>query len=124
HNDGLFISARGKDIIVIGGGDTGTDCVATALRHDCNSITQFQYRDMPPTERKASQPWPLFPQLFQQDYGQEEAKARFGLDPRRYGVLAKRFVGDDNGHVKELHTVEVEWRNECGDGVLRPVEIK
>ncbi len=103
------ISARWKDVIVIGGGDTGTDCVGTALRHGCRTLTQFEILDRPPAERQPDNPWPEWPKVFKVDYGQEEARAVYGQDPRYYDILTKRFVGDENGHVKEIHTVQVEW---------------
>lgn len=109
HKDGEFISAEGKDVIVIGGGDTGTDCVATSMRHKCKSLVQFEIMPRPPMERVSDNPWPQWPKVYKLDYGQKEAKAAFGHDPRTYCVMTKRFVGDDNGHLKELHTVEVEW---------------
>jgi glutamate synthase (NADPH/NADH) small chain len=109
NEDGQFISAAGKDVIVIGGGDTGTDCVGTALRHRCRSLAQFEILPRPPGERSADNPWPQWPKVYKMDYGQEEAAARFGADPRVYSITTKRFVGDAQGHLKELHTVEVKW---------------
>ncbi|GBD39675.1 Glutamate synthase [NADPH] small chain [bacterium HR37] len=107
--DGKYISAKGKDVIVIGGGDTGTDCVATAMRQGCRSLVQFEILPKPPLSRAPDNPWPQWPRVYRIDYGQEEAMAVFGRDPRRYRVMTKRFVGDEKGHVKELHTVCVEW---------------
>lgn len=103
------ISARGKDVIVIGGGDTGTDCVGTALRHGCRSLTQFEILERPPLERQPDNPWPEWPRVFKVDYGQEEAIAMFGNDPRIYSIQTKRFIGDESGHVQALETVNVEW---------------
>jgi len=105
----LTISARGKDVIVIGGGDTGTDCVGTALRHGCRSLTQFEILERPPLERQPDNPWPEWPRVFKVDYGQEEAIAMFGNDPRIYSIQTKRFIGDESGHVQALETVNVEW---------------
>lgn len=103
------VNAAGKDVIVIGGGDTGTDCVATALRHRCKSITQFGTHAKAPLERDPiNNPWPQFPNVYTLDYAQEEAKALFGEDPRAFSVLTKKFVGDENGNVKELHTVNIK----------------
>jgi glutamate synthase (NADPH/NADH) small chain len=121
HRDGAFISAQGKDVIVIGGGDTGTDCVGTAMRHGCKCLVQFEILPMPPEIRAADNPWPQWPKIYRLDYGQEEAKAIFGSDPRRYCITTKRFVGDASGHVKELHIMEVEWVKEGGRVV--PKEI-
>ncbi|EXX87762.1 glutamate synthase [Paenibacillus darwinianus] len=107
--DGNYVNAEGKDVIVIGGGDTGTDCVATALRHGCKSITQFGTHAKAPLERDPiNNPWPQFPNVYTLDYAQEEAKALFGDDPRAFSVLTKKFVGDGNGNVKELHTINIE----------------
>jgi glutamate synthase (NADPH/NADH) small chain len=107
--DGNYISAEGKDVIVIGGGDTGTDCVATSLRHGCRSVTQFEIVPQPAPVRTAENPWPQWPKVFKTDYGQEEAEKVFGHEPRNYCVSTKKIVGDENGHVKEVHTVEVAW---------------
>jgi glutamate synthase (NADPH/NADH) small chain len=105
-----LISAKDKDVIVIGGGDTGTDCVGTSLRHGCRSIAQFEIVPRPPNERTGDNPWPQWPRIYKMDYGQTEAAARFGADPRRYQISTKRFVGDENGRLKELHTVRVEMK--------------
>jgi glutamate synthase (NADPH/NADH) small chain len=115
--DGQYINAKGKNVIVIGGGDTGTDCVGTALRHGCKSLVQFEILPRPPTMRAADNPWPQWPRVYKLDYGQEEAAALFGADPRTYVTVTKRLVGDGGGNVKELHTVEVEWVKN-GDGRL------
>lgn len=110
--DGEYISAKDKDVIVIGGGDTGTDCVGTSLRHGCRSLTQFEIMDRPPDERAADNPWPQWPKVYKLDYGQEEAKARFGEDPRTYGIMTQKFVGDAEGNLRELHTVNIEWKKD------------
>lgn len=106
---GPAISAAGKDVIVLGGGDTGTDCVGTSMRHGCRSLNQFEILPQPPLTRAADNPWPEWPKVYKLDYGQAEAKERFGEDPRTYLISTKRFVGDENGHIKELHTVDIEW---------------
>ncbi len=120
--DGNYISAKGKDVIVIGGGDTGTDCVATSIRHGCNSITQLEILPMPATERTPDNPWPQWPKVYKLDYGQEEAAALYGKDPREYCVTTKKFVGDDNGNLKEVHTINIEWKKD-DNGRFAPVEI-
>jgi glutamate synthase (NADPH) small chain len=119
HKDGRFISARGKDVIVIGGGDTGTDCVATALRHGCKSLIQFEILPMPPEVRAVDNPWPHWPKVYRLDYGQEEAAALFGRDPREYCITTKKFVGDGYGQVRKVDTVRVEWVKENGRPVPR-----
>ncbi|MBY9080102.1 glutamate synthase subunit beta [Paenibacillus sp. HN-1] len=120
--DGEYLSAAGKDVVVIGGGDTGTDCVATSLRHGCKSVIQLEIMPQAPLNRQPSNPWPEFPKVLKVDYGQVEAKAVYHEDPRRYLVSTKGFVGDGNGHVKELRTVQIEWaRNE--DGRMIPREV-
>ena len=107
--DAAPISAKGKDVIVIGGGDTGTDCVATSLRHNCNSLVQFEIMPQPPLERGENNPWPQWPVVYKLDYGQEEAAAKYGEDPREYCIMTKRFVKDDDGNLAAVDTVEIEW---------------
>ena len=115
------INAKGLDVIVIGGGDTGTDCVGSAMRQGCRTLTQFEIMSKPPLERADDNPWPEWPRVYKMDYGQEEAAAKFGKDPRAYLTTVKKFVGDDRDRVKELVTVDVRWqRNERGQ--LVPVE--
>lgn len=121
HKDGAYISARGKDVIVIGGGDTGTDCVGTSIRHGCKSLIQFEILPKPPLERAPDNPWPQWPKVYKLDYGQEEAAAIFGDDPRQYLIQTKKFVGDDKGHVKELHTVRIEWVKDNGRFLPREI---
>jgi len=122
HADGEYISAEGKDVVVIGGGDTGTDCVGTSIRHKCHSVTQFEIMPKSPDTRPANNPWPEWPKVHKIDYGQQEAAAVQGEDPRQYLISTKKFVGDENGHVKELHTVLIEWqKNDKGQFV--PVEV-
>ena len=107
--DGAYTSAKDKNVIVIGGGDTGADCIGTSLRHGCKSVVNFELLDKPPAERAANNPWPEWPRIYRLDYSHEENKAKHGDDPRAYHVLAKEFIGDDNGHVKAVKTVEVDW---------------
>ncbi|ARI75766.1 glutamate synthase subunit beta [Halobacillus mangrovi] len=108
HEDGNYISAKDKDVIVIGGGDTGTDCMATSMRHNCKSLTQFDIYDKKGSVRDNEvNPWPQYPVIHRVEYGQKEAEAAFGDDPRAYAVMTKKFVGDENGRIKEVHTVNV-----------------
>jgi glutamate synthase (NADPH/NADH) small chain len=110
------LSARNKDVVVIGGGDTGTDCVATALRQGCRSVVQFEILERPPDTRRPDNPWPEWPRVYRLDYGHEEAVVRFGNDPRQYTTTAKRFEGDATGHVQAVHTVRVVWRRQPDNG--------
>jgi glutamate synthase (NADPH/NADH) small chain len=122
QTNGSFISAEGKDVMVIGGGDTGTDCVGTAMRHGCKSLVQVEILPQPPMDRAQDNPWPEWPKIYRLDYGQEEAAAKFGEDPRVYLTTAKKFTGDDQGRVKEVLTVQIRWeRNEKGQFVPKEV---
>jgi glutamate synthase (NADPH/NADH) small chain len=122
HKNGNFIDAMGKDVVVIGGGDTGTDCVGTSLRHGCKSLVQVEIQSQPPLERARNNPWPEWPKTLKVDYGQEEAAAKFGADPRVYVTTATKFEGDAHGQVKAIHTVQVEWaKNEQGHFMPKPV---
>jgi len=122
HKNGNYIPALGKDVVVIGGGDTGTDCVGTSMRHNCKSLVQLEILPKPPMERAKDNPWPEWPKVYKLDYGQEEAAARFGGDPRVYLTTAKRFESDDAGHVKAVHTVQIEWqKNDKGQFVPKEV---
>jgi glutamate synthase (NADPH/NADH) small chain len=94
---------------VIGGGDTGTDCVGTSMRHKCRSLVQFEILPKPPDQRAADNPWPQWPKVYMMDYGQQEAAKRFGNDPRRYSIMTQKFETDASGNLKALHTVEVDW---------------
>jgi glutamate synthase (NADPH/NADH) small chain len=120
--NGNYISAAGKDVIVIGGGDTGTDCVGTAMRHGCRSLTQVEILPKPPMERAKDNPWPEWPKVYKMDYGQEEAAAKFGADPRIYLTTATKFEGDEHGQVKAIHLVNIEWgKNDKGQFVPKNV---
>jgi glutamate synthase (NADPH/NADH) small chain len=116
------LSATGKDVVIIGGGDTGTDCVGTSLRHGCNSLVQLEILPQPPQTRAADNPWPEWPKVYKMDYGQEEAAAQFGADPRSYLRTATQFEGDENGQVKAVHTVEVQWeKNDKGQFIPKQI---
>jgi glutamate synthase (NADPH/NADH) small chain len=122
HKNGNFISADGKHVVVIGGGDTGTDCVGTAMRHGCSSLVQIEILPQPPLDRAKDNPWPEWPKVYRLDYGQEEAAAKFGADPRVYLTTAKKFIGDDHGRVKEVLTVQIQWeRNDKGQFIPKEV---
>jgi glutamate synthase (NADPH/NADH) small chain len=123
HRDGRYISAKDKNVVVIGGGDTGTDCVGTAIRHGARSVVQLEIMPRPPDERAADNPWPQWPKVYKLDYGQEEAKALWGADPRRYAVQTRRFFGDGEGYVKELQIVGIDWLKAPDGRPMGPREI-
>ena len=117
-----FIDAKGKDVVIIGGGDTGTDCVGTSLRHGCNSVVQVEIMPKAPLTRAKDNPWPEWPKTYKMDYGQEEAAAKYGSDPRVYLTTATKFEADDKGNIKAVHTVQVQWgKNDKGQFVPQPV---
>ncbi|WP_298785863.1 glutamate synthase subunit beta [uncultured Marinococcus sp.] len=119
--DGRYISAKDKHVIVIGGGDTGVDCITTSLRHNCASLTQFDINKEKDNDRPEDNPWPLYPLVYKQEDGHKEAAALQGEDPRAYKVMTKKFVGNEKGQVKEIHTVEVETVFEDGKKVRHEV---
>jgi glutamate synthase (NADPH/NADH) small chain len=121
--DGNYINAQGKNVIIIGGGDTGTDCVATSIRHGCESVYQFEIMPEPPEKRiEADNPWPEWPKKLKVDYGHEEAISLFGKDPRNYLISTQKIVGNENGEVKEVHTVEITWQKDAS-GRFLPQEV-
>jgi glutamate synthase (NADH) len=107
--DGEYISAKDKHVIVIGGGDTGNDCIGTSVRHGAKSVTNFELLPQPPPERARDNPWPQWPRIYRIDYGHSEVKTHMGKDPREFCVMSKEFVSDGSGHVKGINTVRVEW---------------
>ena len=116
------IQARGKDVVVVGGGDTGTDCVATAMRQGCKSLTQLEIMARPPMDRAADNPWPEWPKVYKLDYGQEEAAAKFAADPRLYVTTVKRLNADGEGRVRSLSTVQVAWQKDAS-GRFVPADV-
>jgi glutamate synthase (NADPH/NADH) small chain len=102
------LSAKGKNVIVIGGGDTGTDCIGTSLRQGAKSIINFELMSRPPEDRSDNNPWPEWPVIFRVDYGHEESSQVFGEDPRHYQLLTKAFIKDTDGNVKGIKTVNVD----------------
>ncbi|HEX7037640.1 MAG TPA: glutamate synthase subunit beta [Pseudomonadales bacterium] len=105
--DGAYISAKDKHVIVIGGGDTGTDCIGTSLRHGCRSLVNFELFPKPPAQRAPDNPWPTWPRIFRTDYGHEEGAVKFGRDPRTYSISSTAFVDDGHGRVRAVRTVDV-----------------
>jgi len=114
------LNARGREVVVIGGGDTGTDCVGTSLRQRCRNVIQLEILPQPPAARARNNPWPEWPRILRTDYGQEEAAAVQGGDPRHYLVTARRFVKDAAGRLAALEIVDVEWRSDS-QGRMEPV---
>src|SRR5437868_1688841 len=122
HRNGNFISADAKDVMVIGGGDTGTDCVGTSMRQGCRSLVQVEILPKPPMDRAKDNPWPEWPKVYRLDYGQEEAAAKYGADPRVYLTTAKKFISDSHGQLKEVLLVQIQWeRNEKGQFIPQEV---
>ena len=123
-SDGKFISAKDKNVVIIGGGDTGNDCVGTAVRHGCKSVTQLEMMPKLPDERVVSNPWPQWPRVCKTDYGQEEAIAVFGHDPRIYTTTVKEFIKDDKGTRIAVKTVKLEFVTDEKSGRKVPKEIE
>ena len=120
--DGNYISAKDKDVIVIGGGDTGTDCIGTSIRHGCKSVVNFELFPKPPANRDEENPWPEWPRIFRVDYGHEEAAAKFGEDPRVYQLMSKEFLDDGKGNLAGVKTVEVDVDFSSGRPEFKEIE--
>ena len=118
---GSYIDAAGKDVIIVGGGDTGNDCVGTAIRHGCRSVTQLEMMPKAPDTRADNNPWPQWPKVCKTDYGQEEAIAVFGADPRRYQITVKECKADKDGNLTSVVTVRLEAKTENGRTVMAEV---
>ncbi|AET39733.1 glutamate synthase (NADH) Ecym_4713 [Eremothecium cymbalariae DBVPG len=112
----------GKKVIVIGGGDTGNDCLGTSVRHGAASVLNFELLPQPPKERGKDNPWPQWPRIMRIDYGHAEVKEHYGRDPREFCILSKEFVGNEAGEVKAIKTVRVEWKK-SQSGVWQMVEV-
>ena len=122
-SDGYYISAKYKNVIVIGGGDTGNDCVGTAIRHGCKSVVQLEMMPKLPDSRAENNPWPEWPRVCKTDYGQEEAIAVFGHDPRIYQTTVKRFLKNDKNHVCAVETIKLQSVQDPKTGRRRMEEI-
>lgn len=121
--DGGYISAKDKHVVVIGGGDTGNDCIGTSVRHGAKSVVNFELLPQPPETRARDNPWPQWPRIYRVDYGHSEVRQHTGKDPREYCIKSSKFVSDGNGNVKGIETVRVEWtKDDAGKWVLKDVE--
>jgi len=114
--DGRFIDVKDKHVVVIGGGDTGADCIGTALRQQCKSLLNITRREQPPNERDDRHPWPYDPGTYYLDYSHAEGAARFGRDPREYGILPLAFLGNDQGHVRAVQVEKLAWTTDPHTG--------
>ena len=121
--DGKNISAAGLDVIVVGGGDTGNDCIGTCVRHGCKSVTALEMMPEPPEQRLPSNPWPQWPRVKKTDYGHEEAIALFGHDPRRYQTTVKEFHADENGRLCAVTIVGLEPKRDEASGRMQMVPV-
>ena len=123
-SDGKYISAKDKNVVIIGGGDTGNDCVGTSVRHGCKSVVQIEMMPKLPDERAENNPWPEWPRVCKTDYGQEEAAAVFGSDPRIYETTVKEFIKDENGSLCAVKTVKLKFETDPESGRRAPREIE
>lgn len=121
--DKKYVYTKGKNVVIIGGGDTGNDCVGTSIRHGCKSVTQIEMMPKAPDTRSASNPWPEWPKICKTDYGQEEAIAVFGHDPRIYESTVKEFVKDKNGSLKAVKIVKLSWEKDPASGRMKMSEV-
>jgi NADPH-dependent glutamate synthase beta subunit-like oxidoreductase len=119
--DGNYIDAKDKNVVVIGGGDTGADCIGTALRHGCRSVINLELLEQPPYERAPDNPWPQWPVILRTDYAHEEAISKYGADPRSYSIVTKEFLAEDSDRVTSLRASRVDWQKE--NGKVQMIEI-
>jgi len=121
--EGTFLSAKDKNVVIVGGGDTGNDCVGTCIRHGCKSVTQLEMMPKAPDSRAENNPWPQWPRICKVDYGQEEAIAKFGRDPRTFQITVKKLIPDEKGNLKAIETVDLKPEKDAKTGrtVMTPV---
>jgi glutamate synthase (NADPH/NADH) small chain len=122
--DGNYISTKGRKVVVIGGGDTGNDCVGTCIRHGAELVTQLEMMPCPPLTRAANNPWPEWPKVLKVDYGQQEAIALWGHDPRIYQTTVKEFIKDENGNLCKLLCVKLESKKDENSGRMMMVPVE
>ena len=118
-----YIDAKGKNVLVIGGGDTGNDCVGSSIRQGAKSVVQLEMMPKPPVTRAADNPWPEWPKVLKTDYGQQEAIAVFGQDPRIYETTVKEFIADEKGILKKVKCVKLDWKRDEKTGRMNMTEI-
>lgn len=118
-----YINAKDKNVLVIGGGDTGNDCVGSSIRQGAKSVVQLEMMPKPPVCRLASNPWPEWPKILKTDYGQQEAIAVFGSDPRIYETTVKEFIKDNKGDLKQVKIVKLNWQKDEKTGRMQMSEI-
>lgn len=121
--EGTYICAKGKNVMVIGGGDTGNDCVGTAIRHGAKSVLQLEMMPKAPDERVETNPWPQWPKVCKTDYGQQEAAAVFGQDPRVYTTTVKEFIKDKDGNLCKAILIKLESKTDEKTGRMMMAEI-
>ena len=122
--DGKYVDTRGKAVVIIGGGDTGNDCVGTAIRHGARAVTQIEMMPKAPDQRNQDNPWPQWPRVCKTDYGQEEAIALYGHDPRIYESTVKEFVKDKEGNLKAVKVVKLSWNRDPESGRMNMQEVQ
>ena len=121
--DGKYVETKGKNVVIVGGGDTGNDCTGTAIRHGCKSVTAIEMMPKAPDERAADNPWPEWPKVSKTDYGQEEAIALFGHDPRIYETTIKEFLKDKDGNLRAVKTVGLRFEKDPQTGRRKMTEV-
>lgn len=121
--DKKYVDTKDKDVVIIGGGDTGNDCVGTAIRHGAKSVTQIEMMPKAPDSRAANNPWPEWPKVCKTDYGQQEAIAVYGHDPRIYESTVKEFMKDKNGNLKAVKLVSLTWEKDPQSGRMNMKEV-
>ena len=121
--DKKYVETKGKNVVIIGGGDTGNDCVGTSIRHGAKSVTQIEMMPKAPDKRAENNPWPEWPKICKTDYGQEEAIAVYGHDPRIYESTVKEFIKDKNGNLKAVKIVKLSWEKDPATGRMKMQEI-
>ena len=124
EKDKLLINAKDKNVVVVGGGDTGVNCVETAIRQGCKSVYQLEMMPKLPDTRAENNPWPQYPRVCKVDYGHEESIAVFGQDPRIYQTTVKKVISDKKGHIKEIVTVALDFVKDEKSGRMMPVEVE